>query len=136
MSSEQDLRILKTLVLIKDAFVELMDQKGFRKITVNDIAERAMISRSTFYLHYADKYELLNKVTDEAIFSILNLVKPEAHIVNGSLNYDGFRENLDAIFHAIEKNSLLYKLILNDTEHLGLCRKCEYALKTRLEESF
>ena len=92
MSSEQDLRILKTLVLIKDAFVELMDQKGFRNITVNDIAERAMISRSTFYLHYADKYELLNKVTDEAIFSVLNLVKPEAHIVNGSLNYDGFRE--------------------------------------------
>ncbi|MGX8708695.1 MAG: TetR/AcrR family transcriptional regulator [bacterium] len=136
MSSEQDLRVTKTLTFIRNSFIELMDEKGFRNLTVNDIADKAMISRSTFYLHYADKYELLNKVTDEAILSILNLVEPEEHIVHGSLNYDGFRENLNAIFHSIEKDSLLYKLILNDNEHLGLCRKCEDVLKTRLEESF
>lgn len=126
----------KTLTLIKNSFVELMDKKGFRNITVNDISDKAMISRSTFYLHYADKYELLDQITDEAISAILNLIKPEAHIINGSLNCDGFRENLNAIFRAIEKNSLFYKLLLNDTEHLGLCRKCENALKIRLAESF
>lgn len=136
MSSEQDLRVMKTLTLIKSSFTELMDKKGFRNITVNDIADKAMISRSTFYLHYADKYELLNKVTEEAISSILDLVGPEGHIVHGSLDYDGFRENLNAIFHVVEKDSLLYKLILNDDDHLGLCRKCEDVLKTRLEESF
>lgn len=136
MSSDQDLRVLKTLTLIKNSFVELMDEKGFRNITVNNIADKAMISRSTFYLHYADKFELLNKVVDEAISSIVNLVEPEAHIFHGDLNYDGFRKNLNAIFHVVEKNSLLYRLILNDTEQMGLCRKCEDVLKTRLEESF
>ncbi|WP_312611548.1 TetR/AcrR family transcriptional regulator C-terminal domain-containing protein [Oscillibacter sp.] len=136
MSSEQDLRVMKTLTLIKNSFVELMDEKGFRNITVNDISNKAMISRSTFYLHYADKYELLDKVTDEAISSILNLVKPEAHIFDGCLNYDGLRENLNTIFHVMEKDALLYKFLLNDNEHMGLCRKCEDALKTRMGESF
>lgn len=136
MSSDQDLRVMKTLELIKHSFIKLVDEKGFRNITVNDISDKALISRSTFYLHYADKYELLNKVTDEAISSILKLVEPKAHIVHRVLNYDGFCENLNVIFHEIEKDALLYKLILNDTEHLGLCRKCENILKTKLEESF
>ncbi len=136
MSSEQDLRVQKTLALIKRSFIKLIDEKGFRSITVNDISDEAMISRSTFYLHFTDKYDLLNEITEEAIGSILNLIKPNTHITHGSLNYNGFCENLSEIFHTMEKDALFYKIMLNDTEHLGLCRKCETSLKNKLEESF
>lgn len=136
MFSEQDLRVQKTLALIKRSFIKLIDEKGFSNITVNNISDEAMISRSTFYLHFTDKYDLLNKITDEAISSILNLVEPSKHIIHGSLNYNGFCENLSAIFHTLQNDALLYKLMLNDTEHLGLCRKCETILKNKLEETF
>ena len=59
----EDLRIKRTQRAIKDAFYSLVEEKGFEHITVKDITERAMISRNTFYLHYEDKYDLLNKIS-------------------------------------------------------------------------
>jgi len=39
--------------------MELLEKKSFRKITVNDICQNAMVSRSTFYMHFEDKYQLM-----------------------------------------------------------------------------
>ena len=52
-----DLRIKRTQKSIKNAFYELIEEKGFDHISVKDITERAMISRNTFYLHYNDKFD-------------------------------------------------------------------------------
>lgn len=60
-----DLRIKRTKKAIKDAFFYLIEEKGFEHITVKDITDRATISRNTFYLHYNDKYDLLNKICDD-----------------------------------------------------------------------
>lgn len=60
-----DLRIKRTQAAIKKSFFELVEEKGFEHISVKDITDGAMISRNTFYLHYADKYELLNKICDD-----------------------------------------------------------------------
>ena len=61
MSQNLDLRITKTDKIIKDAFLELADNIGFEKITVINLTKKAMISRTTFYSHYKDKYDLLEK---------------------------------------------------------------------------
>lgn len=60
-----DLRIKRTQKAIKEAFFILVEEKGFEHISVKDITDKAMISRNTFYLHYEDKYDLLNKICDE-----------------------------------------------------------------------
>ena len=65
-----DLRIKRTQKSIKNAFYELIVEKGFDHISVKDITERAMISRNTFYLHYNDKFDLLNKICDELVFKL------------------------------------------------------------------
>lgn len=65
-----DLRIKRTQKSIKNAFYELIEEKGFDHISVKDITERAMISRNTFYLHYNDKFDLLNKICDELVFKL------------------------------------------------------------------
>lgn len=52
-----DLRILKTYKALSDAFVEMLNEKRFDDITVNELCERAMVRRATFYKHFADKYE-------------------------------------------------------------------------------
>lgn len=60
-----DLRIKRTQKAIKESFFILVEEKGFEHISVKDITDRAMISRNTFYLHYEDKYDLLNKICDD-----------------------------------------------------------------------
>jgi AcrR family transcriptional regulator len=136
MSNETDLRIIKTRRLIRDAFVKLLDRKGFNKITINNIADMAMINRSTFYLHYSDKYDLLQQTMEEAMQNILQLVAPEAHIIDGKLEYDSFVKNISSILNTIETDALLYKIILNDKEMSGISKKFEQALIEKLDLCF
>ncbi|OIK12663.1 TetR family transcriptional regulator [Bacillus sp. MUM 116] len=62
-----DRRVLKTQEAIKKAILELMSEKKFDDITIQDISDRANVNRSTVYLHYLDKYDLLDKMIDEHI---------------------------------------------------------------------
>lgn len=52
-----DRRILKTQEALKKAIIDLMAEKNFDDITVQDLSDRANVSRGTIYLHYMDKYE-------------------------------------------------------------------------------
>lgn len=57
MDTKYDLRIVRTYKLLTDAFLKLMSEKRFEDITINELCERAMIRRTTFYKHFADKYD-------------------------------------------------------------------------------
>ncbi|MGG1617131.1 TetR/AcrR family transcriptional regulator C-terminal domain-containing protein [Paenibacillus sp. NRS-1782] len=67
MSIKQDLRALRTKKSIECGFTELLNMSSFSSITVQDIANKAMINRSTFYLHFQDKYDLLDKLGNRII---------------------------------------------------------------------
>lgn len=55
-----DPRITRTRGLILQAFMELLPEKGFQSVSVQDITEKAGINRATFYAHFPDKYALLD----------------------------------------------------------------------------
>ena len=61
MEKKTDLRIIKTKKVIYEALIDLMKEKTFEEIKVSDICNKALINRSTFYAHYEDKYEKVNK---------------------------------------------------------------------------
>jgi len=56
---EGDRRVRRTRQLLQDALVELILEKGYTEVTVQDILDRADLGRSTFYAHYRDKDDLL-----------------------------------------------------------------------------
>ncbi|MDR7240537.1 TetR/AcrR family transcriptional regulator [Neobacillus drentensis] len=70
-----DLRVIRTKESIRDALVELIDEKGFEAITVKDITTRAKINRGTFYAHYQDKYDLMTKFEEEIMFEMSRIAK-------------------------------------------------------------
>ena len=63
--NESDPRVKRTRKALQDALVELMAEKNFDAISVQDIAERSTINRTTFYDHFADKYELFARYSRE-----------------------------------------------------------------------
>lgn len=60
--NSNDLRAIKSKRDIEVAFIQLINQNGFSKITVKDICTTALVGRSTFYRYYEDKYDLLKKL--------------------------------------------------------------------------
>jgi AcrR family transcriptional regulator len=65
--SKVDRRILKSQEAIKKSVIELMSEKNFDDITIQNISDRANVHRATIYLHYADKFDLLDKLIEEHI---------------------------------------------------------------------
>jgi len=60
-----DARVRRTRDALGDALVALMQEKPFDTITVQDVLDRAHVSRSTFYAHYSDKDDLLMSDSEE-----------------------------------------------------------------------
>lgn len=74
MNKKTDLRILRTKKSIRKAFYELIQEKGYEAITVQDIADRAMINRNTFYLHYQNKPDLLDTCMNELLSDLKDAI--------------------------------------------------------------
>ncbi|HCV52594.1 MAG TPA: TetR/AcrR family transcriptional regulator [Exiguobacterium sp.] len=62
---KQDLRVIRTDRRIRETFLQLIDEVGFDAVTIKLLTDRAEVNRGTFYHHYADKYELLERMTNE-----------------------------------------------------------------------
>ncbi|KKK36238.1 TetR family transcriptional regulator [Mesobacillus campisalis] len=105
--TKTDPRILRTRKLIMDSFIELSGKKEFKDITVKDITAEAMINRATFYYHFEDIYDLLEKVLSEVL--LINL--------NGNAFEDGelSESTLASIFKAITE----FQLSLSNRCHRG-----------------
>lgn len=66
-----DPRVLRTRKLLERAFIELMNEKGFQDMTIQDIADRATVNRATFYAHYEDKFDLLDSFVRQQFKEVL-----------------------------------------------------------------
>lgn len=58
-------QFVRTDKAIKQALISLLKSKPFEKITVQDILDETPVTRSTFYKHYHDKYEIAEKMQEE-----------------------------------------------------------------------
>jgi AcrR family transcriptional regulator len=110
-----DRRIARTKIAIQEALIVLIEEKGFDAILVSDIAERANINRGTFYLHYQDKFDLLDKAQNEIIKNIIQVIISQTH---HTLNIDDancFEKPLPVIvslFEYFKENARLLHALL------------------------
>lgn len=63
----RDPRVQRTRKLLLQAFIDLSDKKDFQDITIKDITTAATVNRATFYRHFQDKYQLLEKALEEVL---------------------------------------------------------------------
>ena len=70
----KNLRVRRTQKLLRDALVELIEERGFDALTIGEITERALVSRAAFYRNYQDKYDLVEQIFEEAMSALLDAV--------------------------------------------------------------
>lgn len=108
-----DRRVLKTKQFIRTALVVLIEKKGFEAITVTDLTEEANINRSTFYLHYEDKFDLLRKLEEEILIEIAHIVSDVSQddLLNEFFTDKPLKFLVD-FFEYIAENARLFNAIL------------------------
>ena len=76
MEEKLDLRIRKTYLALHNAFNALLEEKRFEDVTINELCDRAMIRRTTFYKHFADKYEYFAFYIREIVLTFQDQLAP------------------------------------------------------------
>lgn len=111
-----DLRIQRTQKAIIDAFYELLDEKSFSSITVIDICSKALINRGTFYTHFEDKYQLLDKCISDIMYDFDSQV-------------DSVHGNVDMLTYYTEVTDLCIKFLSHCKKRLRtILRQTDNAL--------
>ena len=62
-----DMRVVKTRRAIRNALIELAEEKDVEKITVKELCERAEISKPAFYSHYGNIYDVVDEIENEVV---------------------------------------------------------------------
>lgn len=125
---KEDLRVKKTKLLIRNAFISLAKEQSYQKISVKDLCDKAMINRNTFYLHYENKDDLVKELINETINKYKDSFLPL--VANFFINIkfkdiDGFATNIASILTILYDDIELYRIILSDDYLVGYFRTVE-----------
>ena len=104
MGTQSPGSIQRTRHMLSEALIRLVEKRSFRKISVGDICAEAMVSRSAFYSHFADKYELLS-------FCLEELLRMQA---NAGRDWT-LEEQIVALLKSVQENRrTLYNIFMAD----------------------
>lgn len=99
---------IRSRKMIRQAFIELIQEKEFEKITVTDIITRADINRGTFYAHYQDKIAVIEEIENEVIGKTREFIS--------EFRYENFFKNpkplLLKISSWLEENLEFYQMLV------------------------
>jgi len=122
LMKKQDLRIIRTDRRIRETFLQLIDEVGFDAVTIKLLTERAEVNRGTFYHHYADKYELLERMTNEIFEKIEATFEREIPFVLINKTEDSPYRRIIPFLIFLYENRTLMRILLSPTSD-GMFRK-------------
>lgn len=101
-----DRRKRKTQALLKETLLTLLQHQTFDSITIRQLCDRADLNRSTFYLNYQDKYDLLAQIIRG---EILQLVQ--------ACHQQPATEQLNTTFHYLTQHRQQFRCLLQADDH-------------------
>jgi AcrR family transcriptional regulator len=109
-ASKPDRRVSRTRRLLRQALMELILERGYNAVTIEDITERADLGRTTFYLHFHDKEELLVESLEEIAEELKIQVEETAN--SQTEEGDRYHNPVSVVFRQVDANRDLYRIIL------------------------
>lgn len=120
--SADNLRVKRTRVLLREALIALIEERGFDSLTVGELTERAMVSRAAFYRNYQDKYDLVEQIFEEAMKALFEKI--------GDLGQEHPPDVWVRFFEHIAQYNRLYRALLGKKGSTWFARK----MRARLAE--
>ncbi|ALS75942.1 TetR family transcriptional regulator [Planococcus rifietoensis] len=129
-----DLRVIRTQRAIRSALIALIEEKGFEAMSVKDITERANINRGTFYSHYEDKYDLMEKCQQHLIEEMeIKIIRNIPQLIEGMKHIQDFAVPVP-LFEFLHDNKSLMKALLGPKGDAGFQVKMKEFLSKALFE--
>ncbi|MCY7217589.1 TetR/AcrR family transcriptional regulator [Streptococcus cristatus] len=93
---------------IKEALIQLLSEEKFENISVSKLCKRAGINRGTFYLHYIDKYDMMERLKEEIISQLRSLFEEHAKSPRELMmaNFQNLKEN-ERLINAVAKSKYI-----------------------------
>ena len=109
--TQTDRRVQRTRERLQKALIELIGERGYDAITIQDIVDRANVGRTTFYLHYSSKDELFMSC-HEAIVSEFHFgpLYPHPLAREELLSPEAPPRMISAYRHLLDARALLYPI--------------------------
>lgn len=127
MKEKQDRRVRRTKTLMRDALLELMDEKPFGEITAKDITQRADLNRATFYLHYNTVFDLLDELENEVVEGFAAMLSQLEVTVDEAWEYP----LIGHICHYVAENPRLCRCLLLNPRSDRLAGKLTEIMKEK-----
>src|SRR5262245_25010539 len=127
----EDLRVRRTRKALVQALIELTLEKGFSAITVQDLADRAMVNRATFYRHYLDKYDLLDQYMNE----VYELTASQEKLASGQTSgtdSDNPPVGLVSMLEHVQRHADFYRMMLGLKGDLAFVHRIQQYTEMRL----
>ena len=121
-----NLRVRRTKILLREALIALIEERGFEALTIGELTERAMVSRAAFYRNYQDKYDLVEQIFEEAMSALLGAV--------GELGREHPAEIWVTFFEHIAHYERLYRALLGSKGSPWFVRKMRASLTGLVKE--
>ncbi|PEJ56195.1 hypothetical protein CN692_18660 [Bacillus sp. AFS002410] len=133
--SLREMKVAKTKELIKETLLDLIEEKGFEAISVRDITLKAGLNRGTFYLHYRDKYDLMEKSQNEILEELQNrlmYMKPKE--LNEFYSNDMVYPPILNVFHYLKDNQRFIKVLISTKGDPAFPKKMKQYIKEAIYE--
>lgn len=112
MTKKKDRRVQRTHTALREALMALVVEKGYHAITIQDITDRANVARTTFYLHFRDKDELLTKSLRDMFEEMVQTVPTKSWQEDLGVDAVGLDPTTSLDFDHIEKYADFYRIML------------------------
>lgn len=94
-AEHDDRRVARTCAQLSGAMIQLLLERGWEGISIGELCERANVARSTFYLHYANKQELLESGFASLRKTVRNVAPVTSFATSGKLGFvDGIADHI------------------------------------------
>ena len=127
----EDLRVLRTRKALTQAMIDLTIEHGFAALTVQDIVDRALVNRATFYRHYLDKQDLLAKYMDD----VYALTAPHDDVASATTRQtDGNAPppGLVTMLEHVQAHAAFYRAILGPRGDVTIVQHLQRYIERRL----
>lgn len=127
ITDAMDRRVRKTRRQLRDCLITLLRKKKVQDITVRELTEMADLNRGTFYLHYKDVFDLLEKVEGALLEEFNQLVQNQSA--------KALKEDLSGIFlnmyQLVQDNSDLVEILLGENGDLHFVNRLKDLIRDK-----